>query len=48
MTRRGREFQASNFMPIEPWIIVGLLYLMMTLFSARVVTWLEHKTRLER
>jgi polar amino acid transport system permease protein len=48
ITRRGREFMAANFIPIETWVMVALLYLVMTLLSARVVTWLEYKTRLER
>jgi polar amino acid transport system permease protein len=48
ITRRGREFMSSTFTPIETWTMVGLIYLTMTLFSNRVVTWLEHRTRLER
>jgi polar amino acid transport system permease protein len=48
ITRRGREFMAANFIPVETWSMVALLYLTMTLFSARVVTYIEHKTRLER
>jgi polar amino acid transport system permease protein len=48
ITRRGREFMAANFIPLETWTMVALLYLTMTLFSARVVTFIEHKTRLER
>ncbi|NMB55661.1 MAG: amino acid ABC transporter permease [Leptolinea sp.] len=48
MTRRGREFMAANFIPVETWSMVALLYLTMTLFSARVVTFIEHKTRLEK
>ena len=48
ITRRGREFMAANFIPVETWTMVALLYLTMTLFSARIVTWVEHKTRLER
>ncbi len=48
MTRRGREFMAANFIPVETWSMIALLYLVMTLFSARVVTWIEHKTRLDR
>jgi polar amino acid transport system permease protein len=48
ITRRGREFMAANFIPIETWSMVALIYLTMTLFSARVVTYIEHKTRLER
>lgn len=48
MTRRGREFMSANFIPVETWSMIALLYLTMTLFSARVVTFIEHKTRLER
>ena len=48
LTRRGREFMAVHFNPIEVWTIVALLYLVMTLFAARGVAWLEKKTRFER
>ncbi len=48
MTRRGREFMAANFIPIETWLMVALLYLVLTLLSARIVTWIEQKTRIER
>lgn len=48
ITRRGREFMAANFIPVNTWVMVALLYLVLTLFSARIVTWIEHKTRLER
>jgi len=48
ITRRGREFMAANFIPLETWVMVALIYLTMTLFSARIVTFIEHKTRLER
>jgi len=48
MTRRGREFMAANFIPIETWVMIALLYLVMTLFTARVVTWIERKTKIER
>ena len=44
LTRRGREFMAVHFNPIEVWTLVALLYLIMTLFSARLIAWLE-KTR---
>ena len=47
MTRRGREFMAANFLPIETWLMVALLYLVMTLISARIVAWIERKTRTE-
>ncbi len=45
MTRRGREFMASTFLALETWLLVALLYLVMTLFAARVVSYIERKTR---
>jgi polar amino acid transport system permease protein len=48
ITRRGREFMAANFIPIQTWVMVALLYLVLTLFSARIVNWIERKTKLER
>ncbi len=48
MTRRGREFMAANFIPVETWSMIALLYLVMTLLAARVVTFIERKSRLER
>ena len=48
LTRRGREFMAVHFNPIEVWSMVALLYLVMTLFAARVVAWIEKKTHFER
>jgi len=48
LTRRGREFMATHFNPIEVWTMVALLYLVMTLFSSRGVAWLEKKTGFER
>lgn len=48
ITRRGREFMAANFIPVDTWVMVALLYLILTLFSARIVNWIENKTRLER
>jgi polar amino acid transport system permease protein len=48
LTRRGREFMSTTFIPIETWSMVALLYLIMTLFSARVVAWIERKTKFER
>jgi polar amino acid transport system permease protein len=48
MTRRGREFMSANFIPVETWLMVALLYLVMTLFSARIVSWIEKKTGYER
>jgi polar amino acid transport system permease protein len=48
MTRRGREFTATNFIPVQTWVMIALLYLVLTLVSARIVTWIERKTQLER
>ena len=48
LTRRGREFMSTTFIPIETWTMVALLYLIMTLFSARMVAWIEKRTKIER
>jgi len=48
LTRRGREFMSTHFNPIEVWTMVALVYLIMTLFSARIVSWMEKKTHFER
>lgn len=48
MTRRGREFMAANFIPIQTWVMIALLYLVLTLFSARIVNWIEKRSRIER
>ena len=45
LTRRGREFMAAHFNPIEVWTLIALLYLIMTLFSARVISWLENRRK---
>jgi polar amino acid transport system permease protein len=45
LTRRGREFMSSNFNPIETWSMVALVYLVMTLFSARVAAYIERKAK---
>lgn len=47
MTRRGREFMAANFIPVETWMMIALLYLIMTLIAARMVAWIEKKTQIE-
>jgi len=47
MTRRGREFMAANFIPVETWMMIALIYLIMTLISARIVAWIERKTQTE-
>jgi polar amino acid transport system permease protein len=45
LTRRGREYMASSFIPIETWTMVALLYLVLTLFSARVASYIEKKVK---
>ena len=46
LTRLGREFSGRYFVPIETWSMVALIYLVMTILSARVVNWIEHRTKL--
>jgi polar amino acid transport system permease protein len=48
LTRRGREFMAVHFNPIEVWSMVALLYLVLTLFLTRGVAWIEKKAHFER
>jgi polar amino acid transport system permease protein len=48
MTRRGREFMASTFMALETWLMVALLYLVMTLLLSRLVAFLEEQTSYTR
>ena len=47
LTRRGREFMSQTYMPIETWFMVALLYLILTLASARVIEWVEKRIRIE-
>ena len=48
LTRRGREFMSKNFNPIETWLMIALVYLVMTLLSARIVAWVERRTKIDR
>ncbi|MFA5629348.1 MAG: amino acid ABC transporter permease [Dehalococcoidales bacterium] len=48
LTRKGREFMAAHFNPIETWLMVALLYLIMTLIAARVVSYIEKRSKFER
>jgi polar amino acid transport system permease protein len=48
LTRRGREYMAAHFLPVETWVMVALIYLVLTLFSARIVTWIERRTQMVR
>jgi polar amino acid transport system permease protein len=45
LTRRGREYMAAHFNPIEVWVLIAILYLIMTIFSARIVSLIERKTK---
>lgn len=48
LTRRGREFMTATFTSVETWVMIALLYLILTLVSARVVSYLEQRSRMER
>jgi polar amino acid transport system permease protein len=48
LTRRGREFMASTFMALETWLMVALVYLLMTLFLSRIVAYIEERTNYSR
>ena len=48
LTRRGQEYMSTHFNPIETWTMIALLYLILTLFSSRIVSWLEKRGRFER
>jgi polar amino acid transport system permease protein len=48
LTRKGREFMSAHFNPIETWLMVALLYLIMTLIAARVVSYIEKRSKYER
>lgn len=48
LTRRGREFTAIYFNPLETWTMVALVYLFMTLLATRLVVYLEKRARYER
>jgi polar amino acid transport system permease protein len=43
LTRAGREYANQNFLDFQTWIVVGLIYLIMTLTLTRVVKWLEKR-----
>jgi polar amino acid transport system permease protein len=48
LTRRGQEYMGAHFNPIETWTMVALIYLILTLFSSRIVSWLEKRAHFER
>ncbi len=48
LTRRGREYMSRTFLSLDTWILVALCYLVLTLFSSRVVEYIESKSKFER
>lgn len=48
LTRRGREFMSSTLLSLETWVVVALIYLVMTLFAGRIVTYIERKLALPK
>ena len=46
LTRRGREFMSSTLLSLETWILIALVYLVMTLFASRIVTSIERRLTL--
>lgn len=48
LTRHGREFLSFSSRPIETYLMMALLYLLMTLISARIARIVENKTKLEK
>jgi polar amino acid transport system permease protein len=48
LTRRGREYMAAHFNPIETWTMVALLYLIMTLVFTRILVYLERRRGMDK
>lgn len=48
LTRRGREYMSRTFLSFDTWIMVALCYLVLTLFSSRVVEYIESRSKFER
>ena len=43
LTRAGREYASQYFLDFHVWLVVGLIYLVLTLSLTRLVHWLEKK-----
>lgn len=43
LTRAGREYASDTFLDFQTWLVVGLLYLIMTLTLTRFVHYLEKR-----
>ena len=41
VTRAGREYYSQYFVDFQTWLVVGLIYLVMTLSLSRIVRYLE-------
>jgi len=48
LTRRGREFMSTTLLSLETWVMVALIYLVMTLFAARVMAIIERRLALPK
>ncbi len=45
LTRAGREYYSQYFVDFQTWLVVGIIYLIMTLGLSRIVSLLEKKYR---
>lgn len=48
LTRRGREFMSSTLLSLETWVLIALIYLVMTLLASRIVAYIERKMSLAK
>ncbi len=48
LTRRGREFMSATLLSLQTWVMVALIYLVLTLFASRIVAYIERKTALPK
>lgn len=46
LTRAAREYYSTYFVDFHTWLLVGLIYLVMTLSLSRLVSWMEKKFRI--
>jgi ABC-type amino acid transport system permease subunit len=43
LTRAGREYANQTFLDFQTWLVVGIMYLILTLTLTRVVKYIEKK-----
>lgn len=48
LTRRGREFMSTTLLSLETWVLIALIYLVMTLLASRIVAYIEHRMSLAK